>query len=103
MTERMKMKVNIPWYMKDPRFTAGTVADVGNIRLTLKKTDRMKNNKWRLYMEVRIRKEHGIKDDLKREVAVAEFDGNISLSEAQEKANEYLADFIGSILYSATN
>lgn len=97
------MKVSIPWYMTDIRFPSGTVADVGNIRLTLKKTDRIKNNKWRLYMEVRIRKEHGIKDDLKREVAVAEFDGNISLSEAQEKTNEYLADFIGSILYSAVN
>lgn len=92
------MNVKIPWYMTDPRFKPGTVADVGNIRLTLDKTKRTKNNKWRLYVEVRILKKHGIKDDLKRGIAVAEFDGNITLSEAQEKATEYLTDFLESIL-----
>lgn len=97
------MKVRIPWYMTDPRFEVGTVADIGNIRLKLEKTDRMKNNKWRLYMLVRIRKEHGIKDDLKRGVAVAEFDGKISLSEAQEKTTEYLTDFLASIIEDAVS
>ena len=92
------MKVSIPWYMTDPRFKAGTVADIGLIRLTLEKTDRMKNNKWRLYLGVRTRKEHGIKDDLKRDVAVAEFNGKLTLNEAQEKATEYLADFLVGII-----
>ena len=97
------MKVRIPWYMTDTRFEAGTVADIGNIRLRLEKTDRMKNNKWRLYMFVRIRKEHGIKDDLKRAVAVAEFSGKITLSEAQEKATEYLTDFLAGIIDDAVS
>lgn len=97
------MNVKIPWYVNDPRFKAGTVADVGNIRLELKKTERAQNNKWRLYLHVRIRKEHGIKDDLKREVAVAEFDGNLTLEQVQEKADEYLNDFIMSIVLSAVN
>lgn len=84
--------------MTDLIFEAGTVADIGNIRLKLEKTDRTKNNKWRLYMFVRIQKEHGIKDDLKRAVAVAEFNGKITLSEAQEKATEYLTDFLVGII-----
>ena len=95
------MEVRIPWYMKDERYTAGTVADIGNIRLRLEKTDRMKNNKWRLYMFIRTRKEHGIKDDLKRAVAVAEFDGKITLNEAQEKATEYLIDFLAGMIEDA--
>lgn len=97
------MKVSIPWYMTDARFKAGTVADIGNIRLTLDKTDRMKNNKWRLYMEIRTRKEHGIKDALKRGVAVAEFDGKLTLNEAQKKATEYLTDFLVGIINNSVS
>ena len=89
--------------MKDVRFTPGTVADIGNIRLTLKKTDRIKNNKWRLLMEVRTRKEHGVTDDLKRGVAVAEFNGKLTLSEAQAKANEYFVEFLAGIIDDAVN
>lgn len=54
-------------------------------------------------MQVRIRKEHGIKDDLKRGVVVAEFDGKIILSEAQDKATEYLTDFLASIINDAVS
>lgn len=84
----------IPWYLKDPRFAPGTVADVGDVRLTLGRTHRERNNKWRLYLEVRTRKKHGVADDLKRGVCVAQFDGNLSLDQVQEKAAEYFVGFV---------
>ncbi len=92
------MKYIIPWYQKDVRFKPGTVADIGNIRLYLRKTNREKNNKWRLYISIRTCKEDGVEDSLKREVAVAEFRGNLDLKEAQEKANKYLENFLFGIL-----
>lgn len=97
------MAVKIPWYVTDARFKPGTVADVGDIRLELRKTDRAKNNKWRLYLYVRVNKEHGIKDDLKRGVAVAEFDGKLSLEQAQAKADEYMKDFVLGLVASTVN
>ena len=86
--------------MNDPRFEEGTVADFGNVRLTLGKTDREKNNKWRLYMEIRIKKEDGIKDDLKRGVAVAEYNAELTLEEVHEKVANYFIKFVAGILDS---
>lgn len=92
------MNCKIPWYMDDPRFEPGTVADVGNVRIYLRKTDRKSNNKWRIYIAVRTRKGHGVPDSLKREVAVAQFSDAFTLEEAQHLAEAYLADFLGPIL-----
>ena len=92
------MIFKIPWYMTDTRFKAGTVADVGDIRITIKKTDRKRNNKWRLYMGVRTRKINGVADDLKRDVCVAEFKGSLLLEQVQKCADNYLEYFLKSIL-----
>ena len=72
----------------------GTVADIGDIRFYLRRTNREKNNKWRLYISIRTHKEDGVADSLKRELAVAEFGGNLDLKEAQEKSNKYLENFL---------
>lgn len=90
----------IPWYMLDRRFEPGTVADVGDVRLTLGRTDRKKNNRWRLYLEIRIRKEYGVGDDLKRAVCVAEFDGALSLAQAQQQASDYFVDSISRTVFA---
>lgn len=89
----------IPWYMRDARFEPGTVADVGDVRLTIGRTERKKNNKWRLYMGIRTRKKNGVDDDLKRDVCVAEFRGDLTLGEVQEKVSDYFLDFISGIVY----
>ncbi len=93
----------IPWYTHDSRFTPGTVADIGNIRIKLERTDRAKNNKYRLYMMIRTRKEDGIKDDLKRGVAVAQFSGKMTLQEVQEETKAYLISFLGSVINDFVN
>lgn len=92
------MSIKIFWYMHDPRFEAGTVADIGDIRITIKYTDRKRNNKWRLYMGVRTRKINGVADDLKRDVCVAEFSGSLSLEQVQKRTNDYLEYFLKGIL-----
>lgn len=92
--EKEEEEVKIYWYMEDPRFEPGTVADIGNIRLYIRVTERQKNNKWRLYMAIRTRKENGVKDNLKREVLVAEWDRSYSLREVQGKTERYLRKFI---------
>ena len=106
MSDNAKERLfSIPWYMNDARFAQGTVADIGFIRLTLQKTDREKNNKWKLYMEIRVFEEHGVsRSTLKRGVTVAEFDGELTLSDVQDKAEEYFNEFlIGIIGSSAKN
>lgn len=90
--------MKIYWYMHDPRFEAGTVADIGNIRLYLRVTDRARNNKWKLYLSIRTRKKDNIPDDLKREVCVAQWDRSLSLKEVQHKAEIYLSDFITALV-----
>ncbi len=92
------MNYRIPWYMDDPRFEPGTVADVGNVRITIRKTKRKTNNKWRIYMAVRTLKQHGVPNGLKRDVTVAQFSSEFTLGQAQLIAEAYLADFLGSIL-----
>lgn len=92
------MAYKIPWYMKDARFKAGTVADVGDVRIAIRKTDRETNNKWRVYLSNRTYKENGVKDSLKREICVAQYSGLLTLEEVQEKAGEYLEDFAFGIL-----
>ena len=89
----------IPWYMRDSRFDPGTVADVGDVRLTIGRTERKKNNKWRLYMEIRVHKKNGIADDLRRGVCVAEFQGDLTLGEVQEKVSDYFLDFASGIVF----
>lgn len=93
------MIVRIPWYMHDPRFTPGHVADVGNIRLILRQTERSTNNKWRLYMEIRTCKEHGVPDDLKRGVVVAEYSGKLTLDEVHKAVDSYYLDFVEGLIY----
>ena len=96
-----KVMITIPWYMQDKRFEPGTVADIGGIRLILKRTQRKKNNKWTLFMCMRTFKTDGVTDDLTRELHVATFDGHMSLSEAQCKANEYFKNFITGLVVDA--
>lgn len=88
----------IPWYMKDLRFTPGTVADIGNIRLVLKRRNQQNNNNWRLYMHIRTKEAGGVREALKKEVAVAEYDGKLSLSEAQEAVRQYFQEFVEGIV-----
>lgn len=90
--------MKIYWYIDDPRFAPGTVADVGNIRLHIRATDRMKNNKWKLYMSIRTRRRDGVIDDLKREVCVAEWERRLSLKEVQFKAENYLRVFVEDLI-----
>ncbi len=92
------MKYKIPWYMKDARFKAGTVADVGDVRIKITKTDRVKSNKWRVCLSNRTHKEDGVGNSLKREVCVAQYSDSLTLEEVQEKATEYLRDFVFGIL-----
>lgn len=92
------MTYKIPWYMKDIRFTLGTVADVGDVRIEIRKTDRKTNNKWRVYLSNRTNKKNGVKDDLKREICVAQYSGLLTLEEVQEKTEKYLEDFAFGIL-----
>ena len=91
-------KIIIPWYMNDPRFEPGTVADVGDIRLILQRREQKNNNNWRLYMLIRTHKYNGVSDDLKRGVAVAEFISNVSLFEAQEAARQYFYVFLENLI-----
>ena len=84
----------IYWYMEDPRFEPGTVADIGNIRLYIRVTDRAKNNKWKLYLSIRTRKKDGVRDNLKYAVCVAQWDRRLSLKEVQHRAEIYLHGFI---------
>lgn len=86
--------MTIHWYMDDERFEPGTVADVGNIRLCIRKTRRQQNNKWRLYVAVRTRKQDGVSEDLKREVCVAQWDGRLTQNEAKDRATRYFCKFI---------
>lgn len=90
--------MKIYWYMSDPRFEPGTVADIGNIRLYLRVTDRAKNNKWRLYLSIRTRKKDGVCDDLKQNICVAQWDRSLSLREVQHKAEIYFHDFIEALV-----
>lgn len=90
--------MKIKWYKTDPRFAPGTTADIGDIRLMIRKTDRKANNKWCLYMAIRTRNSNGTTDDLKREVCVARWSGNLSLGEARRLAEEYLLRFIGGMI-----
>jgi hypothetical protein len=90
--------MKIYWYMDDPRFEAGTVADIGNIRLYIQVTDRARNNKWKLYVSIRTRKKDGIRDDLKQKVCVAQWDRSLSLKEVQHKAESYLRGFIEDLI-----
>lgn len=76
----------------------GAVADVGDLRLSLRRTNREKANKWRLYMEIRTHKEYGVEEELKRGVCVAEFEGSLTQEEAINKANQYLLMFIGGLV-----
>ena len=52
-------------------------------------------------MCIRTFKTDGVTDDLKRELHVATFDGHMSLSEAQCKANEYFKNFIIGLVVDA--
>ncbi len=90
--------MKIYWYMSDPRFDPGTVADIGNIRLYIRVTERKRDNKWKLYMSIRTRKNDGVKDDLKREVCIAEWERSLSLKEVQHKAEAYLQNFIEALV-----
>lgn len=90
--------MKIYWYMHDARFEPGRVADIGNIRLYIRMTERAKNNKWRLYMSIRTRKIHGVSDDLKRDVLVAQWDRSLSLKEVQYRAEKYLNGFIEDLI-----
>lgn len=94
--------IKIKWYQTDPRFTPGTVADIGDIRLYLRMTDRAKNNKWRLYMSIRTRPRNGVEHLLKREVCVAQWDATLTLAEVQYKATAYLCDFLAGIIKEIT-
>lgn len=89
------MKINIPWSYTDKRFDSGTVADIGHsFRLELRRTKKETNNKWRLYLSVRVTEENGVRNDLKRGVVVAEYKGTLSLEEAQEEARKYIERFV---------
>lgn len=90
--------MKIYWYMDDPRFEPGTVADVGNIRLHIRVTDRAKNNKWRLYLSIRTRKKDGVCDDLKQNICVAQWDRCLSLREVQHKVEIYFSGFITDLI-----
>lgn len=90
--------MKISWYETDPRFNPGTVADIGDIRLFLRMTDLQKNNKWRLYMGIRVRSSNGRPDDLKREVCVAQWSGDLTLKESQHNAEKYLEKFLYGII-----
>ena len=52
-------------------------------------------------MCIRTFKTDGVTDDLTRELHVATFDGHMSLSEAQCKANEYFKNFIIGLVVDA--
>lgn len=97
-TEHRRCKMKIYWYMSDHRFDPGTVADIGNIRLHIRATERKRDNRWKLYMSIRTRKRDGVKDDLKREVCVAEFERSLSLKEVQRKTEAYLQNFIEALV-----
>ena len=84
----------IPWCKNHPCYEAGTMADIGMIRLELKRTKRKTNNKWCLYMLIRTTERWGADDDLKRGVCVARFPAKWSLEEAQEGTRLYLAEYI---------
>jgi len=89
----------IYWLQNDKRFKPGTVSDLKNIRLELKQIKRngAEINTWRLYLSIRTYKEDGIKNDLKRKVAVAEFKKCKSLKEAQYRAEKYYKNFINGL------
>lgn len=83
----------IPWCENHPYYEPGTMADIGMIRLELKRTNREKNNKWCVYMCIRTYSRYGAEDDLKRGVCVARFPGKLSLKEVQEYTRQYLSEF----------
>ena len=89
----------IYWYLSDPRFEPGTVADQGRIRIILSQGEGRdaKLGIWKLKVAIRTYKEDGFEDGLKRPVKVAEFKGCYSLKEAQHKAEEWLENFIHSM------
>lgn len=99
----------IRWYMEDTRFKPGTVADQGDIRLTLRQPQkRVKDSGnykyvtitdvWRLYVAVRFYKENGAnKDGLGKDVKVAEFKNCSSLQDAQRKVEKWLLNFVGGL------
>lgn len=73
-------------------------ADVGDIRLSLKQTHRETNNKWRLYLSIRTHKANGVAEDLKHGICVAEYGCKLSQEQAIQKAEEYVAAFVVSII-----
>lgn len=89
--------IKIPWYMNDIRFEPGTVADIGHaIRLSLHKVDN--KDEYRLYLQVRTIKKYNGKDDLKLRIRVATFKKCSNLQNAQNKANEWFAEWATDIL-----
>ena len=90
------MVKNILWYYHDERFEPGTVAEIGEaFRLELVKTKRKNTtNYWRLYLSVRTHNKHGVKDDLKRGVCVAQFNGSLTLDEVHEEVYKYMDFFL---------
>lgn len=92
------MSLIIPWYTKDTRFEPGTVADVGDLRVRIRKTERKSGNQWRIYTEWRTHEKDGVKEELKREICVAAYSGKLSLEEIQQKATEYVKNFVFGIL-----
>lgn len=83
----------IPWCENHPCYEPGTMADIGMIRLELRRTERKKNNKWSVYMCIRTCSRYGVEDSLKRGVCVARFPGTLSLKEVQEYTRQYLSEF----------
>ena len=90
------MRIN--WYMTDPRFEPGTVADVGYVRVYIRK----RGNKWRLYVAIRTKELYGVYSVLKREVCVGQWPSSFSLEEIQRFACGYLCDLSMLILGDIT-
>lgn len=89
-------RLKIPWYNNDPRFAKGTVADVGDsIRLKLRD---ITESEYRLYLGVRINRRDNVRDDLRRPALVAKFKKCDSLEEAQDRASEWLAKWLLSMM-----
>lgn len=86
--------MNIPWYMNDPRFAPGTVADVGlSLRLSLSQPKSKDGSEWRLYMAIRTWKKDGVADTLKTKCLVAVFKKCQSLEEAQRRSEKWFSNW----------
>lgn len=85
---------SIPWYMTDPRFEPGTVADVGHsIRLRLSRHKVKSDDVWNLCMAIRTRAKDGVAETLKPKCRVATFKKCESLKGAQARAEVWFSEW----------